>query len=133
MSKNKISTSDFLEIYFPASLLPELAEVLGTDLTLHLVSVFGGIPIVLPSREDLKTALRDFAILLAMDKGITAPMLAKQYGISRQGITQIYKKTIAKIEAFKLLKQEGKVRVKLFEEPIPEAEDLKAILDDGKD
>lgn len=127
-----ITLSDFLEMSFPGTLISEIVEVLGAEKTSELLAVFGGIPLNLPSKEELRIAIRDFNIYLAGD-GTPARTLGKQVGISRQRVSQILREITSRVEAYKKLKSEGKLRTPVFSGGIlDEVREFANLLDDGE-
>lgn len=55
------------------TLLPEIYEIFGSELTTKFLDLFGGATIRVPSREDMERKLRDFSIFVNVTTGKSTP------------------------------------------------------------
>lgn len=85
--------------------LIELYEVLGSSGLMLLVDVFGGMSIQIPSREQMKIAIRDYNIFRKIEhaqsnreRKAIADDLSSQYELTRSSVYTIHKRVKDEID-----------------------------------
>lgn len=97
--KNSGREIDAIELvllcFFRLTLLPEIYEIFGKDITLKLFGKFGGQTITFPPRSELMRIRRDadiFIRLQANDNPVIRKRIASEYDLSVARVTDIYYK-----------------------------------------
>ena len=81
------------------SLLPDICDVFGKELTLKFIDLFGGSTITVPSRERIEKLTREVAIYSAVNGGQTAAKVASLYEISLDSVTAIHSRIQAQLDS----------------------------------
>lgn len=93
------------------SVLPEIVEVFGAELTMKFLDIFGGTTVKVPSRDSLHTSVRDVNIYLRLkSKSDTVDDLAHDYQLDKLDIKRIFvatKKIVESRLGLKVVNPEG--------------------------
>ena len=97
---------DLIDYVYRDSLVPELFDLLGEELTMELIQIFGGTRIAIPPYKkflDIRRNLDIFESMGAQNSTETADALAKKYDITQVWVRELYdlmKREIYKIRKF---------------------------------
>jgi hypothetical protein len=116
----KLEVSDLFQIFFIKSYLPEMADLIGAEATVKVISVFGGMEMNIPSRAQFLKTCRNICIYIAMNNDVSAKRLGEQYKMTPQRVYQIYRETKLQIDAYYSLKEKGQDRKRIFDPDIPD-------------
>jgi len=85
------------------TLLPDLIDVFGPQFIPKFLDIFAGTTFTVPTREQVKSILRDVDIYLSMKEGrMTSEELARKYEIGDNTVRKLYgkvRKIVEEIEA----------------------------------
>lgn len=83
-------------VYGQRTLLPEIMDVFGKEATRKFLDVFAGLEVKVPPRSDVEMAARNAHIFGALAKKLeTADSLAVQYGLKKEQVAEIFRRTKA--------------------------------------
>lgn len=100
------SVKDLVHYLYRDTLVPELFELLGEELTLEVIQVFGGTKIIVPSYKkfiDMRRNLEIYESMSLCNTGQVATFLAKKYDITEVWVRELYdlmKREVRKIREF---------------------------------
>lgn len=104
------------------SVLPEILEVFGTELTIKFLDIFGGTTVKVPSRDSLHSCVRDVNVYLRLKAGsATVEDLAHDYQLDKMDIKRIYLSSKQIIEGNMGMKPVSTDGLELLEPELPEA------------
>lgn len=109
---NELTILDVIRIRYNRTLLPELVEIFGLELTERLADIFGGMKIFIPSKHKLDEIKQDLEIFNEMcycNSETVIDSLAKRYKIAPSRILNTYRSMrLLAVKHFNLA-EEGKI------------------------
>lgn len=88
----EISLTDYASSKDHFSLIPQLIQLVGTDLAVKVIEVFGGVSIRFPESDEVQKWLRDYDIWRSLREGTaTQTELADRYGIHQATVSRLYR------------------------------------------